>query len=71
MALAEQFGMMSSRLDDAQKPTLRSCMKGNTRLRHEADRLNIHLQGALVGEAEAEEMEFRNAALVYWLNAAD
>jgi hypothetical protein len=44
-------------------------LKGNTRLQHEVDRINIHLYGALVGEAE--EMEFRNAALVYWLEAAN
>jgi hypothetical protein len=65
MVFAESLGMMSSRLDDASKTTLRSSLKGNTRLQHDADWLNIHLYGALVDEAE------ENAALVNGLEAAN
>jgi len=52
---------MSSILDDASQPTLHSCSKGNTRLQREADALNMHFYGALADEAE--EMEFREAAM--------
>jgi len=57
--------MMYSISDDASQPALHSCLKGNTRLQREADALNIHLYGALADEAE--EMEFRDAAMACWL----
>jgi hypothetical protein len=53
--------MMSSILDDASQPKLHSCSKGNTRLQREADALNMHCYGAQADEAE--EMEFREAAM--------
>jgi hypothetical protein len=40
-------------------------LKGNTGLQREADALNIHLYGVLADEAE--ETEFRDAAMACWL----